>query len=99
MVRSCCYPECTNREGSPVSFYSFPLDDEKRDIWINVCQLKVYRKSFKVCSEHFLSTDFRDITDTTRGLLYNAVPISQEGTTRPDEIEYLEECIPSEPES
>ncbi|XP_022169287.1 THAP domain-containing protein 6-like, partial [Myzus persicae] len=59
---------CSNKYGplSSVTFHRFPKDSERFYKWVKICRRpdllnegpSVCYKKFKLCSEHFLKTDF-----------------------------------------
>lgn len=76
--KSCCAAKwCCNRNSADISLSRFPIDDRLED-WVayanrpeflNWPSKKVHEQ--RLCSEHFLSTDF---LGASRRLKYNAVP-------------------------
>ncbi|XP_014290273.1 THAP domain-containing protein 1 [Halyomorpha halys] len=61
MVTSCSVFGCTKRSGKDkVSFHRIPLNPELRDLWIKAINRKNWTPSSnsKICSDHFLPSDF-----------------------------------------
>jgi hypothetical protein len=77
MVWKCCVPGCrsgyvTRISGSvgsnstlSCSFHRFPIDPDIRKKWLHLIHRQQYiiTVSSRICSQHFLDTDFKDITD------------------------------------
>lgn len=79
MVQYCAVPHCKNRSGtSHISFHSLPLNPDLRKQWL----IKIRRDERKcktschmrVCSAHFLCTDYRTVLSGRHFLKQNAVP-------------------------
>ena len=66
MPFNCVVPVCTsstrvcnaNPVKFPGSFHSFPRDEKRLKIWLTRIGIKSFRKSDKICSEHFVDEDF-----------------------------------------
>ena len=81
---SCCVPLCTRtgysfEEGKKVSFHRFPLEEPRKREWL----VKIRRdegptfrvgKSTRICSRHFLKTDFLVTKVGKKTLMQKAYP-------------------------
>ena len=79
MVMSCSAFGCQNRfnKDSNIRFHAFPKDPERRKKWIQAVRRVNFQPTAydKICSEHFLPSDYRQGSNLTLKLLNNdAVP-------------------------
>ncbi|KAE8742479.1 hypothetical protein FOCC_FOCC011974 [Frankliniella occidentalis] len=55
----CCVPQCNNYASEGIRFHHFPKDKVAREAWRAVLKMgKKVTDSDRVCSEHFLPTDY-----------------------------------------
>ena len=87
----CCVPKCNSKflKGCDISFHEIPANDELRNKWLKVISRKNWIPNFtsnysRICSKHFLDSDFRQTTKLKR-LLKTAVP-----SVFPDYPNYLQ---------
>lgn len=76
----CCAPLCKSKfvKGADISFHEIPAEENIRKKWINVLSRKGWTPNVtsnysRVCSKHFLSSDYKQGTKFKR-LLKTAVP-------------------------
>ncbi|KXJ29340.1 uncharacterized protein LOC110249334 [Exaiptasia diaphana] len=81
MVHCCCVRDCNNNSTvTGLSFHKFPDDPSLAKIWTIKIKRNHPKDSFKVgehtkvCSEHFLETDFINSFSTKRRLQAEAIP-------------------------
>ena len=59
MPKNCCAIHCSNvyRKGSGIQFYRFPVDEQRRRLWIAAVKRKDWcpTEHTWICSEHFIN--------------------------------------------
>ncbi|XP_063612969.1 uncharacterized protein LOC134786344 isoform X2 [Penaeus indicus] len=87
MPVTCAAENCSNiyQRGNNITFHCFPKNKVLREEWVKATHRKDWKPTqySKLCSDHFLLSDFRLFTNR-RELMCSAVP-SIFGHTRPDQ--------------
>ncbi|XP_018321780.1 SAFB-like transcription modulator isoform X2 [Agrilus planipennis] len=75
---SCCAYGCTKKfvKNSSISFHKLPTNPEMREKWIKAVRSEnfILSNNAVVCSEHFSSADFINLSNRRRTLTKDAVP-------------------------
>ena len=53
---NCVVPNCTTINS--FGFFKLPKQQEKHDLWLQLCGLKAGKKDDRICADHFMSSDF-----------------------------------------
>ena len=53
---NCVVPNCARLNS--FGFFTFPKQQEKHDVWLQLCGLKAVQKEDTICADHFMSNDF-----------------------------------------
>ncbi|KAK3910139.1 THAP domain-containing protein 11 [Frankliniella fusca] len=86
----CCVPQCCNYASENLHFHHFPKDKKMRETWRIALQMgKLVTDSDRVCSEHFLPTDYLPQAKPTamRFLKKIAVPSQKLPKRKHDKVE------------
>ncbi|XP_025195419.1 uncharacterized protein LOC112594690 [Melanaphis sacchari] len=58
MTRMCVVCKKLYIKGSEKSFHSFPKNENRKQLWLKACNIKLYLPSYKICNDHFLPENY-----------------------------------------
>ena len=73
--------------------FKFPTDPEMLKIWMELCGISENRKQARICSDHFLKSDFSTNSRDRNHLLSQSVPSLNLNLTKRKGIGKIRRCV------